>query len=331
MNKTILNKESLWKKALIEVESLISKTNFVTWFQNTSINDTKNGTVFLNVPNSFTREWIKNKYDKFIVGALRKIDPSIKTIEYVIYSQPINVTKKEFLKNRPLAQRTEETPQMEFNEFHETKDSLNPRYTFDNFIVGSFNELSHAAAIAITKNPGLLYNPLFIYGGVGLGKTHLLQAVGNKVKEQQPGINIKYTTSERFANDIVQSLQNNTTYQFKKKYKKYDFLIMDDVQFFAGKTKTREEFFHIFNVLYENNKQIVFSSDRPPKSIPDLEERLRSRFEGGMMADISEPEYESRAAILKSKIKTKNIDLSDEIIIYLVDENIDYQSIIEIL
>jgi chromosomal replication initiator protein len=312
-----LDKEGLWKEVLSELELLISKANFSTWFRNTSIADSKDGIVFVGVPNSFTQEWIKNKYHKHIIKTIRKIEPSIRTVEYTICSKSAPVYKKASVKYKPTVIETKEIPQLGFNEFYETEESLNTRYTLENFIVGSFNELAHAAAIAVTKNVGKLYNPLFVYGGVGLGKTHLLQAVGNKIKEANPNLKAKYITSEKFANSLIQSIQNNQTYEFKETYKKYDILIIDDVQFLAGKQKTQEEFFHIFNTLYESNKQIVFSSDRPPKSIQDLEERLRSRFEGGMMADISEPDLESRIAILRSKTQVRNIVLSDEILEYI--------------
>ena len=314
MNESVdINK--LWENALMEIELLVSRANFVTWFQNTSVNSIKNGTIYLNVPNSFTKEWIQQKYNKFIIKSLRKNDPSIRSIEYTIHSQPMVDQKRVFPTS--IFSDTGETSQLGFKEVYETKDALNSRYTFDNFIVGSFNELAHAAAVAVTKNLGLAYNPLFIYGGVGLGKTHLLQATGNKIKEQYPKLRIKYTTTERFGNELIQSLKNNKAHEFKENYIKYDLLIIDDIQFLAGKTKTQEEFFHVFNSLYEKNRQIIFSSDRSPKSIPDLEERLRSRFEGGMMADISEPELEARMAILSAKAQMKNIDLQEEIITYI--------------
>ncbi len=312
-----LDKERIWKEALCELEMLVSKANFSTWFQNTNILELKEGLVLLSVPNSFTCEWIKNKYHKFIIKTLRKIEPTIRSVEYTICNQPLQVYKKSSFKLKEDEYKQKETPQMEINELYESEDSLNPRYSMGNFIVGSFNELAFAAATAVAKNIGNLYNPLFVYGGVGLGKTHLIQATGNKVKELNPKIKIKYTTLEKFANALIQSIQNNQTYDFKENYKKYDLLILDDIQFLAGKQKTQEEFFHIFNTLYENNKQIILSSDRPPKSIQDLEERLRSRFEGGMMADISEPDYESRIAILKSKAQIKNIGVNDEIIEYI--------------
>ncbi len=314
------NKEQIWEEVLIEIEAIISKANFITWFQKTNLEKIENGIIFLNVPNSFTKEWIKNKYSKFIISVLRKINPKIRSIEYIICSNPQKSSfKNTFIKKptkpKKLVQQNEE--QISFKNLSKSKEILNPRYIFDSFIVGSFNELAHAAAKAVTKNPGLVYNPLFIYGGVGLGKTHLLQAIGNKIKEKNQNFQIQYTTLEKFANELVYSLQNNTIYEFKEKYKKNDLLIIDDIQFLPGKTKTQEELFHIFNTLYEKNKQIIFSSDRPPKSIPDLEARLRSRFEGGMMTDISEPEYEARIAILKSKIQNKNLNLPEEMIDYI--------------
>ncbi|MDD5033088.1 MAG: chromosomal replication initiator protein DnaA [Candidatus Pacebacteria bacterium] len=315
MNST--TNQELWERVLGEVKTIVSNANFNTWFQKTSLKDTKDGIVWINVPNSFTKEWLKNKYDKFLLGILRKIDPSTKIVEYVIYSQPQNEPEKSISKFKIPFSEKEEVPQLEFNDFYKSEDSLNPRYTFENFIVGSFNELAHATAVAVTNNPGTVYNPLFIYGGVGLGKTHLIQAIGNKIKEGLKNSKIRYTTSEKFANELIQSIQNNKTYEFKENYKKYDVLIIDDIQFLSGKTKTQEEFFHVFNTLYEKNKQIIFSSDRPPRSIPDLEERLRSRFEGGTMADISEPELEARIAILKSKAQFKNIDLSGDIEEYI--------------
>ncbi len=310
--------EKLWKTVLDDMGAEVSKANFATWLQNTAVNEVKDGVVLLSVPNGFTKEWIKNKYQKFIIRSLRKLDPTIRAIEYIICSQPLNIYKKEAVKYKPaMPAEHKETPQLEFNEFYETDESLNPRYTFENFIVGSFNELAHAAAVAVTKTPGTVYNPLFVYGGVGLGKTHLLQAIGNKIKEQNSQLRAKYITSEKFTSNLVQSLQNNQAHIFKESHKKYDLLIIDDIQFIAGKQKTQEELFHIFNTLYESGKQIIFSSDRSPKLIPDLEERLRSRFEGGMMVDIAEPEFEARVAILKSKTQIKNIILPDEILDYI--------------
>lgn len=310
-----VNTEKLWSEVLNEIELTVSKANFITWFQKTSIKESRGGIVFINVPNGFTKEWLKNKYEKSIIKILRGIEPSIRAIDYIICSRP----SADFEKNNEqrVVEIEKETPQMGFRDFCSPKDSLNPKYIFDNFVVGSFNELAHAAAMAVAKSPGVVYNPLFIYGGVGLGKTHLLQATGNKIKESFPNLKTKYTTTEKFTIELVSSIQNNTTFEFKENYKKYDLLIIDDVQFISGKNKSQEELFHVFNTLYESGKQIIFSSDRSPKAIPDIEERLRSRFEGGMMADISEPEFEARVAILKTKTMEKNLSIADESIEYI--------------
>lgn len=319
----VLNHEKIWQDALVEIELGISRANFSTWFKNTSIAGLENNVVHLNVPSNFVKEWLINKYHKFIIKALRNINPDIRDIEYFIVSQPVPVAKQE---ERIKSMKLTAEEQLGFNDLYVDKEAnLNPKYTFDSFIVGSFNEVAHAAGLAITKNPGMAYNPLFIYGGTGLGKTHLLQAIGNKIKEADPGNKVYYLTSEKFANDFVSAIQNKDINSFKEKYRKYNLLIVDDIQFFANKLKIQEEFFHVFNTLYERNNQIIFSSDKPPKYIEGLEERLRSRFEGGMMVDISPPEYEARLAILKAKTKTRGISLSDEIlelIASIIKENI---------
>jgi len=308
----ILDFEKIWREALTEIEFNVSEANFATWFKNTNISNLEDGVVFLNVPSTFVKEWLENKYHKFIIKALRNTCPNVRNIEYFIVP-PTAPSQKTETKFKPAL--TTNKDQLGFSEFYIDKEAnLNPKYTFDSFIVGSFNNIAHAAAVAITKNIGTLYNPLFIYGGVGLGKTHLLQAIGNKVKEENPGIKVYYLTSEKFANDFISSLQNKDTYSFKEKYRKYNLLIVDDIQFFANKLKIQEEFFHTFNTLYEKNSQIIFSSDKPPKHITGLEERLRSRFEGGMMVDISPPEFEARLAILRSKSEARGYLLSDEIL-----------------
>ncbi|MBI4691930.1 MAG: chromosomal replication initiator protein DnaA [Candidatus Terrybacteria bacterium] len=318
-----LDYEKMWRDTLTEIELNVSRANFSTWFKNTSISGMENGKVLLNVPSNFVKEWLTNKYHKFIIKALRNINSTIRDVEYYIISPSASFVKEEG-KIKPLQPAVEE--QLGFSEFYIDKEAnLNPRYTFDSFIVGSFNEVAHAAALAITKNPGTAYNPLFIYGGAGLGKTHLLQAIGNKIKGTNHGNKVYYLTSEKFATEFVSAMQNKDINSFKEKYRKYNLLIVDDIQFFANKLKIQEEFFHIFNTLYERNNQIVFSSDKPPKYITGLEERLRSRFEGGMMVDISPPEYESRLAILKAKVQAKNIPISDEsleLIASIIQENI---------
>jgi len=310
----------LWKAALGDIELQVSKANFKTWLQNTSIADKKDGVITVAVPNGFTKEWLENKYHKFILRALRNLDSDIKDVSYQINQ---NIIKDENKNKKSDKEETFLKKQLEFAELNvDTETNLNPRYTFENFIVGSFNDLAHAAALAVTKKLGKQYNPLFIYGGVGLGKTHLIQSIGNLVKKENPNKKIKYVTSERFTSEFINavkigSFRSHDMDDFKKRWREIDLLIIDDVQFFAGKEKTQEEFFHIFNALYNAEKQIVLSSDRPPKSIQTLEERLRSRFEGGMLADISYPDLETRIAILKSKAAEKSFQASDEIFEYI--------------
>jgi len=311
----------LWKAALGEIGLQISKANYKTWLANTSIVDKKNGVVIVAVPNSFTKEWLENKYHKFILRSLRNIESEIKEVTYQIKPNYI----KEELKDKKQTKEDELIihKQLDFAELNvDVETNLNPRYTFDNFIVGPSNELAHAAASAIVKNLGNKYNPLFIYGGVGLGKTHLIQAIGNAVKKENRNKKIKYVTSERFTSEVITTLRSgslrpNDIDDFKKRWREIDLLIIDDIQFLSGKEKTQDEFFHTFNALYDAGKQIIISSDRPPKSIQTLEERLRSRFEGGMIADISYPDLETRITILKTKANEKGFDFSYDIFEYI--------------
>jgi chromosomal replication initiator protein len=304
-------KDELWQALLAQVQFHTSKANFATWFKNTGILNKKDGEVIISVPNNFSKEWLENKYNKLIFKILHGLDEEIKEVKYAVNSQPT-----EPLITSPSIE-IEET-QLEFQEFKVNKETgLNPKYTFENFVVGPFNELPQAAAWAITQNPGLVYNPLFVYGGVGLGKTHLLQAIGNEIEKKSRQKKIKYASSEKFTSGIVDSIRNHNIEKFKSLYKDIDILIIDDIQFLAGKEKTQEEFFHIFNSLYEKNKQIVLSSDRPPKAISALEERLRSRFEGGMIADIGLPDFETRMAILKTKSYEKKVTLSEDVLQYV--------------
>ncbi|MEK7122045.1 MAG: chromosomal replication initiator protein DnaA [Patescibacteria group bacterium] len=311
-----MTNEELWKAVLNEVELEVSRANFVTWFKNTDIAEYKEGVAVVNVPNTFIKEWLEEKYQKLILKSLRNYSHEIRNVSYQIAAPAGDHLKANYTPLKPKIMPPE--TQLEFKEFqnnHET--NLNPRYTFDSFIIGTFNELAHAASVAVTKNIGTLYNPLFIYGGVGLGKTHLIQATGNEIKKNNPSVKIKYLTSEKFTSEVVDAIQKNEMPAFKTKYRGYDVLIIDDVQFFSRTIQGQEQLFHTFNALYDNNKQIILSADRPPRSIGDIEERLRSRFEGGIMTDIAEPEYESRLAILKTKSIAKNYRLSDEILEYI--------------
>ena len=306
-----MTNEELWQTVLAQIQLNISQANFATWFKNTEIVSQKDNKIIVSVPNSFVKEWLENKYNKPIFKIIHSLNEKIKEIKYAVGTIESKTMKK------PLAPLPE-TDQMEFQEFKTNKETnLNPRYIFDSFIVGPFNEMPNAAARAVSENPGFVYNPLFIYGGVGLGKTHLLQSIGNEVVKNNKKKKVRYIPTEKFTSEVVSSIRNNQIDALKSKYRAIDVLIIDDIQFLAGKEKTQEEFFHLFNVLYDNNKQIILSSDCPPKAIHSLAERLRSRFEGGMIADISNPDLETRMAILKTKAIEKKVNLSDEIYQYL--------------
>lgn len=313
-----MNHEDLWKSVLGEIEFEVSRANFATWFKHTSIQRVEDGIAMVAAPNAFAKEWLEKKFHKNILKSLRSNSQDIRNVAYVVVAgDPPAATTQQ--KKRVLEQQDSSEEQMEFKEFSVDRETnLNPKYTFESFIIGTFNEFAHAAALSITKSLGALYNPFFVYGGVGLGKTHLLHAIGNQVKKEHPEYRVLYLTSEKFVNELVSILQNREPLNlFKEKYRSIDLLIIDDVQFIAGKAKSEEEFFHTFNTLYERGKQIIFSSDKPPKAIQNLEERLRSRFEAGLTADISEPEYEARLAILKLKALQKEHPPQDDVLEYI--------------
>ncbi len=308
-----MNNSELWQSVLAQMQFHISRANFATWFQNTEIISKENEKITISVPNAFSKEWLSNKYNKLILKILHDTDDSIKDLDFVI--KPLSAKNPS---PRAAENGKDEVEQLKFDEFKINKETnLNPRYTFDNFVVGSFNELAHAAALAVADSPGFTYNPLFIYGGTGLGKTHLIQAIGNKISDDPKKKKVRYISSEKFVSGIITAIRSNNMEAFKASLAPIDILILDDVQFLSGKTKTQEEFFHVFNSLYEKNKQIVLSSDRPPNAIPELEERLRSRFEGGMIADVSLPDYETRLVILKTKLQERGVELPDNVLDYI--------------
>ncbi|MFQ5753736.1 MAG: chromosomal replication initiator protein DnaA, partial [bacterium] len=312
-----MTKEDLWQAALAQLQFHISPANFATWLKNTCILSKKEGQLTISVPNNFSKEWLENKYHKVIFQILRDLDNEIKEIKYTVGGLPQNPAQAD-VDTSPTTATSQEN-QLDFQELKvDRATNLNSRYTFNTFIVGPFNELAHAAALAIIKNPGAVYNPLFVYGGVGLGKTHMLQAVGNQITQDFPQRRLRYMSSERFTTEVVAAIRNRNIDNFRSLYRDLDILIIEDIQFLAGKEKTQEELFHTFNALYEKGKQIIFSSDRPPKAIPSLEERLRSRFEGGMIADVSAPDYETRLAILKTKAQESNIEIDDAVAEYIV-------------
>lgn len=309
-----MTNEELWQSVLAQIQFSVSRASFATWFRNTRIFSKENGKIVVSVENSFSKEWLDKKYSSLILKILRNLNNEIKGIEFTIEPEKKSFGNLKTLKEK----RRIEPPQLQFQELVvDQTTNLNPRYNFDNFIVGRFNELAQAAAWSISENPGFVYNPLFVYGGVGLGKTHLLQATGNRITELLPEKKVKYIPCERFVSGVVDAIRNHRISSFKKNLKEVDVLIMDDVQFFGGKEKSQEEFFHVFNLFHQSQKQIILSSDRSPKAIPALEERLRSRFEGGMITDIGIPDLETRVAILKAKCIEKKTELNPDVLEYI--------------
>jgi chromosomal replication initiator protein len=320
-----MNNEQVWQSVLGEIEISLSRANFVTWFKDTFISSFENNRVVICVPNAFVKKWLEEKYHKNILSALQNV--THQEIVEVIYkielkknnsSFQINVTENTEIKTPAdiIPQQTNNNNQ-NITSSNINRFGLNPRYVFDNFVVGKGNELAHAACLAVTNNLGKSYNPLFIYGGVGLGKTHLLQAIGNEVAKRTD--KILYTTSEKFTNNYIQAVTGGKAKEFKNLYRNVDLLLIDDIQFMGGKDGTQEEFFHTFNELQQNDKQIVMTSDRPPKSIPAIEKRLISRFESGMVADVGKPDVETKVIILEKKALEKGINLDKEVLIYIAD------------
>ena len=306
----------MWQNVLADVELNTSRATFNTWFGGTNIQSIEDNILLVSVPNSFAKEWLENKFNKFILKSIRNFLPEVKDIKFII-SQTKNTDLKIIRKKR-IEEKDELDADSQFDFTGvDQNTNLNPKYTLNDFIVGSANELAHAAVTSVVSNLGTVYNPLFIYGGVGLGKTHLIQALGNEVARLNKNKVVKYVSSEKFTSELVAAIQAKEMEKFKEEYRKCDLLIIDDIQFIAGREKTQEEFFHTFNALYEKNKQIVISSDKPPKAISTLEDRLKSRFEGGMIADIGYPDYETRLAIIKTKLVKKGVNLSNEIIEYV--------------
>ncbi|MBI2356004.1 MAG: chromosomal replication initiator protein DnaA [Candidatus Doudnabacteria bacterium] len=302
-----MTNQQLWQAILGNLELTLSKANFTTWFKNTSIIEKSENSIVVGVPNGFTKEWLQNKYHQEILKALKTISPEIKEIKYQIVSP--TYTQPQIAKEVVRPQQVKRAD----------NQNLNPKYTFTSFIVGANNQLAHAASLAVSKKPGQVYNPLFIYGGVGLGKTHLMQAVGSEVLKKSANVKVLYVTSEKFTNEFVSAVSAGKTESFKSLYRSVDVLLVDDIQFLAGREGTQEEFFHTFNALHQNNKQVVMTSDRLPKEIPAIEERLVSRFEWGMIADIQAPDLETRLAILKTKAREKNYNIEPEILTYIAE------------
>lgn len=323
----LMNNHEIWQSVLAELELSISKPNFVTWFKNTDIFNNQDGGVAICVPSAFNRAWLEKKYHQMIVKSLERVTGKpIKRLEYKILNiknippqgavgettEP-QTADQQFVQPAPAFAQLQNTIQTALpprvGEF-----GLNQKYVFETFVVGSGTELAFAAAQAVVNKPGEAYNPLFIYGGVGLGKTHLLQAIGNHIMKRNPNASIMYASAEKFSNDFISSVKDGNAKNFQNRYRSIDVLLIDDIQFISGKVQTQESFFHTFNELHQQNKQVVMTSDRPPKAIPALEDRLKSRFEWGMIVDVAPPDLETRIAILQKKCMEKNFPIPQDIL-----------------
>ena len=296
------NLDTVWEKTLESIANLLSKPSFETWFKPTKPISLDGNILTIEVPNDFAREWLESRYSSLLSSTIRDL------IEEEIELRFVTPEKNETIKVTTAAPQTAQP------------SSLNPKYTFESFVVGESNRFAHAASLAVAEAPGKAYNPLFIYGGVGLGKTHLMQAVGHFVLKSHPDYRVVYVSSEKFTNELINAIRFNRTPQFRDTYRNVDVLLVDDIQFFAGKESTQEEFFHTFNTLYESGRQIVISSDRPPKEIPTLEDRLRSRFEWGLITDIQAPDLETRIAILRKKASIEGWHLPNDVIVNIADQ-----------
>lgn len=312
------------------MELMVGRANFSTWFSNTSILSLEDKKVIIRVPNGFIKQWLEQKYNKQILTSLKNFCTGVHEVNYLISENKQKSDNFSSVRSQSSSSSNrQEKSRQRLNGLEIKKDlkkhhfsvqertGLNPRYTFESFVVGSNNALAEAAARAIADRPGEKYNPLFIYGGVGLGKTHLLQAIGNEINKNNKESKIKYISAENFASELVDSIRKREVSDFKEKYRKIEIFLIDDVQFLGGKQKSQEEFFHTYNTLHQAGRQIVLCSDRPPREIPALEDRLCSRFEGGMMADISQPDLETRIAILDNKAQEQGLNLDPEILGYI--------------
>ena len=309
-----MTNHELWQNALVQIELGTSEASFRTWFRNTDVAGRDGGIVQVAVPSKIVKEWLLEKHHKLIMTALRGLDPAVRTVEYVVH-RAASVESRKPGRTQPTDNASLDLETL----YIDKRDNLNPRYTFETFVVGPFNQLAHAAAKAVIERPGLAYNPLFVYGATGRGKTHLIQAIGNHFKKTHANKKVLYVTSERFAVDYINAVRAGRANGFKDQYRANDVLIMDDVQFIANTEKTQEELFHLFNALHDNNKQIVFSSDKHPAMLPGFEERIRGRFAAGMIAEIPEPDVESRVAIIKAKLESHGFSIPDDIVQYIAE------------
>ena len=309
----------LWNDTLTQLELSLSHQCFSTWIKPLKLVKIEQDMVYLEVPNRFVLDWVKENYSKLIQKNLSELSAVNYRLQYSVAALP-----KEGLPKRNTAIEATTPPVVNkeakiITNNHSVDVNLNRKYTFEAFVAGSSNQFAYAAAMAVANNPATTYNPLFIYGGVGLGKTHLANAIGNAIHKKSPQMRICYYTSEKFMNELINSLRYNRMDEFRNKFRSMDVILIDDIQFIAGKERTQEEFFHTFNALYESQKQIIVTSDKFPKDIPGLEERLRSRFEWGLIADIQPPDVETKLAILKMKSEQNSIKLPEDVALFLAN------------
>jgi chromosomal replication initiator protein len=303
--------KQLWDQALSIIETKLSKPSFETWLKSTKATAINDDTLFIAAPNEFSRDWLENRYLKLITDTIYELTGENMKIKLITSDPDMGMDPS-------IPKRVHDRR----NQFQEEAPGslLNSKYIFDTFVIGAGNRFAHAASLAVAEAPAKAYNPLFIYGGVGLGKTHLMHAIGHYVLEHNPNAKVVYLSSEKFTNEFINSIRDNKAIEFRNKYRNVDVLLIDDIQFLAGKESTQEEFFHTFNALHDDHKQIVISSDRPPKEIPTLEDRLRSRFEWGLITDIQPPDLETRIAILRKKAKADNLDIPNEVMVYIANQ-----------
>lgn len=306
--------DQLWQQTLRHIESKVSKPSFETWLSETEALSHQDDTLTVSAPNEFIRDWLEDRYRTFLQDAVHEVTGMQFTIKFVLPEDEVATAAADPAPATPTALDQQPTVP------EESANMLNAKYTFDTFVIGAGNRFAHAASLAAAEAPAKAYNPLFIYGGVGLGKTHLMHAIGHYVIAHNPTAKVVYLTSEKFTNEFINSIQYNKAVEFRNKYRNIDVLLIDDIQFLAGKEQTQEEFFHTFNTLHESSKQIIISSDRPPKEIPTLEDRLRSRFEWGLITDIQPPDLETRIAVLRKKAKAEGFEISNEAMIYIANQ-----------
>ncbi len=302
--------KSLWEKTLNIIKGEMSEVSFNTWIKSCEPLSISSNTIKLSVPNSFTQDILEKRYKDLVVNSIEAACSKVYNVDFIVASDIQEIDEKE-------EKNAQNDDKSSVNVNDEMSSTLNPKYTFDSFVIGNSNRFAHAASLAVAEAPAKAYNPLFIYGGVGLGKTHLMHAIGHYVLQNNSNAKVVYVSSEKFTNELINAIRDDRNEEFRNKYRNVDILLIDDVQFIAGKERTQEEFFHTFNELHDANKQIILSSDRPPKEIPTLEDRLRSRFEWGLIADIQAPDFETRMAILKKKADVEKLNVANEVMVYI--------------